>query len=162
LRRAAPAFAMICLREVRQLEVDGESFGHPMSLINVETVDYSVRAIHQLVFIAGVFLRSFAPSMMLTPFNQQRSQFLNRDEEFVANLFFQHLSEQTTKRADITTQRRFLQIAGVADKLGQPRGLIFNFPQWFPSPHAFIPQFLRINITARQLDNTAIGGMAQV
>jgi hypothetical protein len=69
LRRTAPAFAMICLREVRQLEVDGESFGHPMSLINVETVDYSVRAIHQQVFGAGLFLRSFAPCVLLTAVN---------------------------------------------------------------------------------------------
>ncbi len=60
---------MICLSEVRQLEVDRESFGHPMRLSNVETVDYSVRAIHQLVFVAGFFLRSFAPCVLLTAFN---------------------------------------------------------------------------------------------
>jgi len=43
-----PAFAIFVPRGC-QLEVDGESFGHPMSLINVETVGYSVpRAIHQL------------------------------------------------------------------------------------------------------------------
>jgi hypothetical protein len=69
-------------------------------------------------------------------------------------LFFQHLSEQTAKRADITTQRRFLQIGGVADKLSQPRCLIVDCPEWFPSPHAFIPQFPKINITTRQLDDT--------
>jgi hypothetical protein len=69
LRCAAPAFAMICLCEVRQLEVDGESFGHPMRLINVETVDYSVRSIHQLVFIGEPFLRSFVPRMLLTAFD---------------------------------------------------------------------------------------------
>jgi hypothetical protein len=154
LRRTAPAFAMICLCEVRQLEIDRKSLRHPMRLSNVETVDYSVRAIHQLVFVAGLFLRSFAPCMLLTAFNQQRSQFLNRYKEFVSNLFFQHLSEQTAKRANITTQRRFLQIAVVTYKLSQPRCLIVNFPEWFPSPHAFIPQFLRINITARQLEDT--------
>src|SRR6266852_308810 len=115
---------MICLREVRQLEIDGESFGHPMRLSNVEAVDYSVRAIHQLAFIAALFLRSFAPCMLLAAFNQQRSQFLNCYKEFVANLFLQHLSEQSAKRADITTQRRFLQIAVVTYKLSQPRCLI--------------------------------------
>jgi hypothetical protein len=40
LRRAAPSFAMICLGEVGQLEVDGESFGHPMRVTDIETADY--------------------------------------------------------------------------------------------------------------------------
>lgn len=88
MRCAAPAFAMIRLGEVRQLELDGESLCHPTRLSSVETVNYSVRAIHQLVFIAGIFLRSFAPPVLLTTFNQQRSQFLNRRIEFVSNLFF--------------------------------------------------------------------------
>src|SRR5258708_31938680 len=140
---------MICLGEVRQLKVDGESFGHPMRLSNVETVDYPVRAIHQLVFIAGLFLKSFAPRVLLTAFDKQRSQLLDRCKEFVSNLFFQHLSEQTAKRADITTQRRFLQIPVLADKLSQPRCLIVNFPEWFPSRHAFVPQFTKINIITR-------------
>jgi len=50
-------------------------------------------------------------------------------------------------------QRRFLQIAGVADKLSQPRGLIFNFPQWFPSPHV---SFLGSRKSISQLDNLTI------
>src|SRR5882672_5167697 len=129
---------MICLRQVRQLEVNRESLRHPMRLRNVETVDYSVRAIHQPAFIGEPFLRSFVPRVQLTPFNQQRSQFLNRHEEIVSNLFLQHLSEQTAKRANITTQRRFLQIAVVTYKLSQPRCLIVNFPEWFPSPHALV------------------------
>jgi hypothetical protein len=69
LRCAAPPFAMIRLREVRQLEIDGESFCHPMRLSNVEAVDYSVRAIHQLVFIADRLLRSFVPRVLLTAFD---------------------------------------------------------------------------------------------
>src|SRR5260221_3450284 len=101
-----------------------------MRLGNVETVDYSVRAIHQLTFIAGVFVRSFAPCMLLATFNQQRSQFLNRYEEIVSNLFLQHLSEQPAKRAHITTQRCFLEIAVVAYQLSQPRRLIVYFPEW--------------------------------
>jgi hypothetical protein len=153
LRGAAPTFAMISLSQVRQLEVDGESLRHPVRLIDVETVDYAVRAIRQLVFMAGVFLRSLAPCVQFTAFDKQRSQFLNRYEEFVSNLFFQHLSEQTAQRTHIATQRRLLQIVGVADQLSQPRGLIVNFPESFPSLHDFIPRF-RKNII-RQLDDTA-------
>jgi len=128
-----------------------------MRLSNVETVDYPVRAIHQLVFIAGVFLRNFAPCVLLTAFDKQRSQFLNRCKEFVSNLFFQHLSEQTAKRADITTQRRFFKIAVVADELSQPRCLIVNFPEWFPSRHACIPQFPKINIITRPYSTQTCG-----
>jgi hypothetical protein len=124
-----------------------------MRLSNVETVDDSVRAIHQMVFSAGLFLGSFATSVLLTPFDQQRSQLLNRYEEFVSNLFFQHLSKQTTKRADITPQRRFLQIAVVTDKLSQPRCLIVNLPEWFPSPHV---SFLGSRKSISQLDKLMI------
>src|SRR5258708_19671551 len=88
--------------------------------------------------------------MLLTTFNQQRSQFLNRYKEFASNLLLQHLSEQPAKRAHITTQRCFLEIAVVAYQLSQPRRLIVYFPEWFSSPHAFIPQ-LRKSIS--QLHN---------
>ena len=69
LRRAAPAFAMICLSEVRQLEVDGESLCHSVRVNNVETVDYPLGAIHQLVFIDGLFVRSLAPRPRLAVFD---------------------------------------------------------------------------------------------
>jgi hypothetical protein len=131
---AAPALAMICFREVRQLEIDREGFGHPVRLSNVQTVDYLVRSIHQLAFIA--FLRTFVRRVQLAAFNQQRSQFLDREKKFVADLFLEHLTEQTAKRANVTTQRRFFQIAVVAYKLSQSRRLIAYFPEWFPFRHA--------------------------
>jgi hypothetical protein len=140
LRCAAPAFAMIRFREVRQLEVDREGFGHPVRLSDVETVDYLVGAIHQLALIAGGVIRSFAACVLLAAFNQQRSQFLNREKKFVPDLFLQHLTEQTTKRADVTTQRRFFQIAVVAYKLSQSRRLIAYFPEWFPFRHGLALQ----------------------
>jgi hypothetical protein len=129
---------MIRFREVRQLEVDREGFGHPVRLSDVETVDYLVGPIHQLALIAGGVIRSFAVGVLLAAFNQQRSQFLNREKKFVPNLFLQHLTEQTTKRSDVTTQRRFFQIAIVAYKLSQSRRLIAYFPEWFTSAHALV------------------------
>jgi hypothetical protein len=68
LRRAAAAFAMICLGEVSQLEVDGERFGHPMGVTNVKSVDNPLRASHQLVFVVP-FLSSLALSAGLTVFD---------------------------------------------------------------------------------------------
>jgi len=62
--------------------------------------------------------------MMLTPVQSATIAVPHRDEEFGCQLVLQNLSEQTTKRAGHHDARRFLQIAGVADKLGQPRAYL--------------------------------------
>jgi hypothetical protein len=123
---------MIRLRKVRQLEVDGEGFRHPMGLNEVETIDYGLRAIHQLLFIGNFFVRDSALGAQLAVFDEQQSQLLNRREELVSHLFLEYFTEQPTERSNIATQWCFLQISGVACQFSQPRCLIVDFPERFP------------------------------
>ncbi len=126
--RAAPALAMVGLRQVGQFEVCRERLRDLVGAGQVHGGDDLLCFEHE--FGRRSLLRT-APGVF-PMFDQQPPQLLDRFEQRRPGLLDHHLTEYGAERANIAPQRMvFRRFVGMRGKFGQARLLVVGFPQRF-------------------------------
>ena len=121
LHRPAPAFPVVGLRQIRQLEIHGERFGEFGRVHHVHCPEY-----------AGLRLKR---SLAAAGGNAQFPQALDHLEQLLALLFSDDVPEQPSQRAHIATQGTFFVVLGRPEQLVQSLDLIRCPPQRFVIKH---------------------------
>ena len=129
---------MVRLGEVRQLEVDRESLRQPVRLDERRATHQLLCARHQLVTLVRL---SVARGLALT--RRETAQLLDRLEQLFASLLLQNRAQQTTERAHVAPERRFLRLALARRQLVEPSALILDFPEAFVFAHLARPSSLQ-------------------
>ena len=117
MRRAPPPLAMVRLRQVGQLEINGKRFSQAVSIFDRKAANDLARLEHKLLRLRIVWGIS---GRRLAVLDQQPTQLLDCLEKLRSFLFDQHAPEQDAQRTDIPAERRFFRkIASGRAQLGQ-------------------------------------------
>ena len=116
---------MIGFRKVCEFEIDGERFGHAVSIFNRQSANHLAGLRHE------PRLKLFCSRRgLLALLDQQPTQPLHGLEERFPFLLDQHASQQNSQRAYIAPQwELFGRVGGVGSKFGEPRARIVLTPQ---------------------------------
>src|SRR5205085_123694 len=104
--------------------VDRESLRQPVRLDYVRATHQRLCARHQLVPLVRL---SVARGLALT--RRETTQLFDRLEQLFARLLLENRAQQTTERAHVAPERRFLRLALARRQLVQTLALIFDLPQ---------------------------------
>ena len=127
-RGGAPSsLAVIGFRQIGQLEINGESLGHAISVLHGKRLNNRPSLGHLRMFAPG---RNFLACLWLAILNQQAAKLLHGIKQLCAGLFNQYTAQQSSERPHVASQWLVAQrIAAGRGEFRQPATLIVRAPK---------------------------------